>query len=174
MKAKLTIDQKKLNKIPATIRKEITKELRQKEIRQEIGDIVAETIKDEIAGAPAPLTLKWRERYDSLNKTDEKYGRFKINFTFTGELLRDLARNVKLSTVAQKIVFLFQNSDRKHSKYQGVTKKIGSRSPYSKIAEGLRGHGYDYPKINESAVKMARKFVREKILDKLKKTFRVK
>jgi hypothetical protein len=174
MKATLKLNQQKLNRIPSIIRKEVTKELRSKEIRGALGEIVAEEIKQTDQGFPSPGTLDFRERYDTLNKTDPEYNRFQIKMVFTGELLKDLARNVRLSTEGGKIVFTFLNSDKKHKKYQGKTKKIGSQSPYSVIAKGLNDLGYKYPFITDKALSMAREFVRKTILEKLKRTFRVK
>jgi hypothetical protein len=164
---------KDLKGVKSAIRKEITKELRTKETRETIGEIVVESIKDDPQGLPAPSTLDWRRRYDPLNNTDPKYNRLSINFTFTGKLLDDLKRNVRQAVERGKILFIFANSDRKHPKYQGVTKKIGSRSPFSEIEKGLRSLGYQYPRINDGAVRDVTETVRKRLLKALRKAFNV-
>lgn len=162
-----------LKGIKSSIRKEITKELRAKELRQTMGALVAESIKDNPQGSASKGTVKWRKRYERLNATDPKYNLLTINFTFTGELLEDLKKNVRVATERGKIIFTFANSDKRHRKYQGVTKKIGSRSKYSEIEKGLRDLDYDYPRLEDGVIEKITKFVREKILTALRKTFKV-
>ena len=172
--AKLTINKSNLRKVQSTIRKEIIKSLRDDDIRKEIGKAIVQDIKDNPVGPPAEATLEWRRRYDQLNITDPAYKRSQINFTFTGELLADLLNNIKLST-KDGISYIVENSKKLHKKYRKKKGTIGkSRSSFSEIAEGLRGHGYTYPDISEKARKSIVKKIRETILEKLKQTFKVK
>jgi hypothetical protein len=173
MKVTLKLNEAKLRKIPSKIRQVITKEMRSPEVRKELGEIVGESIKDDPQGIPAPSTLKWRERYDPINNTDKKYLRTRINFAFTGELIADLKKNVRLSIERSIISFVFANSDKRHKKYQGVTKKIGSNSKYSEIEQGLRDMGYDYPRINEESKQKSTEYLRDKIRKVLKNLFKV-
>ena len=136
---------KGLKRIQSNIRKFITKELRKKEIRQGVGEIVVNSIRATKFGAPAKSTKKWRKRYDSLNVTHPTYSRNKINITFTGELLQDLQKNIKSSSTAGRFVYVIEHSDKLHKKYNGVTGKIGSRSRYSDISDGIINKwGYKY------------------------------
>lgn len=127
----------------------ITKLLQSKDLRNKIGKIISEDIKARDFGEPSDRTYKWRQRYDKLNKTDPSYSRGKINVTFTGELLKDLASNVIADTTKKQ--FIVANSDNLHKKYQGVTKKLGKkRAKFSEIAEGLiKKMGYDYLSFNK-------------------------
>ena len=164
---------KGLRQVQTRIRKEITKELRRKETRELLGSNVVTAIKAKSLGKPAESTLKWRKRYDPLNKTDKTYSRNNINLTFTGELLGDLEKNTKVATTGKQIVYTFENSDKLHKKYQGVTKKIGSRSPYSLIAKGLNKLGYEYPFIDKKTIELLNKLIEENLRKALRKTFKV-
>lgn len=136
---------KGLKRIQSNIKKFITKELRKKEIRQGVGEIVVNSIRATKFGTPAKSTKKWRKRYDSLNVTHPTYSRNKINITFTGELLQDLQKNIKSSSTAGRFVYVIEHSDKLHKKYNGVTGKIGSRSRYSDISDGIINKwGYKY------------------------------
>ena len=164
---------KGIQKVQSTIRKEIVKELRKKETRQEFGALVIRGIKDTTLGAPKDSTLKWRERYDRLNNTDKSYQRNKINLTFTGDLLEDLKNNIRVNATGKQVAFEIENSNKKHRKYQGVTKKIGSRSAYSKIQEGLNNMGYRYPFIDKNTLKDLNKLITTILRASLRKTFKV-
>lgn len=145
----------------------ITKLLQSKELREKIGKTIVEAIKDKSMGSAAYSTKKWRERYEKLNKTDPKYSRSKINATFTGELLNDLMTNVKANTPKKQ--FIVGNSSKLHKKYQGVTKKIGSRSPYKEIAKGLINDlGYDYLEVSDDTREKIIKLIRKEITKILK------
>jgi hypothetical protein len=159
-----------LKGLRSNIRKQITTGLRQKEIRDDIGQIVSKDIKEKSQGAPASSTLEWRKRYDPINKTDPKYNRNQIKFVFTGELLADLASNVRLALKSGLVSYIVENSKKLHKKYNGVTKKIGSRSPYNKIAEGLRDLGYAYPNISKKSQKSILKMIKLRLNRFLKRS----
>lgn len=146
------------------LRVAIRKMLRSKQVRNTIGAIIIADIKENISfGRPSPSTINWRRRYDSLNSTDPAYKRNKINAVFTGELLNDLATNVKADTIASS--FVLEHSSKKHKKYQGVTKKIGSRSSYSDISKGIiEKLGYDYLKITRKGQFKITKFIKSELL----------
>ena len=141
----------------------LNKLFRDKNLRLQIGAIVANDIKKNVSfGSPATSTLKWRKRYGPLNNTDPAYSQGKLNAVFTGELLNDLATNVKGVTTTKS--FDIEHSDKRHKKYQGVTKKIGSRSPYSEISKGLIDVlGYDYMKISDKARTKIVNLIRQEI-----------
>lgn len=133
------------------------------ELRRKVGEIIVQDIKKNANfGAPEKNTLKWRERYDPINNTDPAYQRNKLNAVFTGELLEDLKKNIKANTI--KFEYVLEHSKKRHKKYQGVTKKIGSRSPYRDISEGLvEKLGYNYFILKEQT--------REKITDLVREEF---
>ena len=138
--------------------------LRSNQVRNVVGAMVIKDIKDNITfGAPEKSTLRWRERYDPLNTTDPAYSRTKLNAVFTGELLNDLATNVKADTISSS--FVIEHSNKKHKKYQGVTKKIGSRSSYSDISKGLiEDLRYDYLKISKQGRTKITAYIKSELL----------
>jgi hypothetical protein len=150
-------------KLNRNIRIELNKILRDPVLRQRIGQIVVDDIKANVNfGSPAPSTLKWRETYDPINPTDPAYSRNKLNAVFTGELLEDLKNNVR--AFPTELTFEIAHSDKRHKKYQGVTKKIGSRSKYSEISEGLvKDLGYDYFKLTKKAQSEITKQIKEEL-----------
>ena len=171
--AKLTLNKSSLKKVNASIRREITKSLRDKEFRKVIGEEVVKDIKKNYVGSAADSTYKWRKRYDKFNQTDKAYRRPSINFTFTGELLQDLINNVRLNAT-KGIEFIIENSNKLHKKYKKAQGTIGKkRSPYSEIAKGLRGHGYTYPDISKEARASITNKIREKILKRLREAFKL-
>lgn len=151
---------KKLNK---DIRIELNKVLRNPVLRLKIGDIVVNDIKQNVDfGSPAPSTLKWRERYDQINPTDPAYSRSKLNAVFTGELLDDLRTNVR--AFPTELTFEIGHSDKRHKKYQGVTKKIGSRAKYSEISGYLVNDlGYDYFQLTKKAQSEITKLIQDEL-----------
>jgi hypothetical protein len=145
------------------IRIELNKILRDPVLRQKVGQIVVDDIKANVDfGSPAPGTLKWRETYDQINATDPAYNRNKLNAVFTGELLEDLKNNVR--AFPTELTFEIAHSDKRHKKYQGVTKKIGSRAKYSEISSYLVDDlGYNYFKLTKKAQGEITKLIREEL-----------
>lgn len=165
--AKLKV--KNLKQVTSSVRKFITKELRSKEIRQGVGEIVVKSIRAQMFGVPAKSTKKWRERYDSLNTTHPTYKRSKINITFTGELLEDLQKNVRANATSGRFVYVIEHSDKLHKKYNGVSGKIGSRSKYSDISDGIINKwGYNYLKFDDKTLAKVISFINSEITKKFK------
>ena len=151
-------------KINRSLKIEINKLFRDKDLRLQIGQLVVADIKQNYdGGRPAESTIKWRERYDQLNQTDPQYNRNKIKALFTGELLNDLATNIKADTINKQ--FVMEHSSKLHKKYQGVTKKIGKRIAFDKLSGYLIDDmGYNYMVLSDEVQKEIVKLVREKIL----------
>ena len=124
---------------------------RDKVLRENIGKIIVADIKDKVNfGQPSEATLKWRKRYDKTNTTDRAYSRGRLNAVFTGELMKDLASNVKgVPTIS---AFEVQNSDKLHKQYKGKNGSIGKRTPFSTISKHLIDDlGYDYLQLSKEA-----------------------
>jgi hypothetical protein len=167
-----------LEKIRSDIRKKIALGLRDEEIRKGIGEIIVQDIKEtKDFGTPAESTIKWRERYEKSNTTDEFYNRNKLNATFTGELLEDLKNNVRLNSTKGAIAFEITQSSKFHKPYKSPSKKTKSRSKsnvtrpkYSDIQNWMiNNYGYNYLKIEDFTVRKLVAFIRntlEKILVK--------
>jgi len=183
-----------LKKVQTSLRKQITKELRSKEIRTGVAEIIVSDIKDSNLGTPAKFTKEMREYLEQFNKTDPKYRRGKISANFTGELLQDLISNVKAKFGNGLATFVLEHSDKDHSPYkQGkgkskfskkktfketrFDKKSGSfkqvnkavKVPYSFISTMIiKKHGYDYLKFSDKTQSKVIKFIRDKVFKNLK------
>lgn len=140
---------------------QVNKLFRDEELRKKVGVIVVKDIKENVDMAEASdKTKKWREVYGKLNKTDPAYNKDRIKAVFTGELLEDLKTNVKGFPTER--TFEIGHSNKKHKKYQGVTKKIGSRSTYSEISDGLvKKLGYNYFQLTDEAQKEIADLIKE-------------
>jgi len=138
-------------RLNADLRIKMNRLFRNESIRLQVGRIIVDDIKENVNfGSPAESTLKWRKRYDRINNTDPAYDRGKLNATFTGELLEDLVKNIRANPT--EMSYTVEHSNKKHSKYQGVTKKIGSMTPYNEISKYLIDDlGYDYFKLTPNA-----------------------
>lgn len=164
-----TVKVKGLKQINSAIRKFITKELRRKELRQGVGEIVVSSIRAKRFGTPARSTKKWRKRYDSLNTTHPTYRRNNINITFTGELLNDLQKNIKSKSTSGKFEYIISHSDKLHKKYNGVSGKIGSRSKYSDISDGIINKwGYDYLSFDNKTLNKVVSYINKEIVKSFK------
>lgn len=150
-------------KLSRNLRIEMNKIFRNPVLRKNVGQIIIDDIKKNVNfGTPSERTRKWREVYDKLNTTDPAYSRNKLNATFTGELLEDLKNNVKGFPTA--LTFEIGHSNKRHKQYQGVTKKIGSRSTYQEISSGLVDNlGYDYFQLTDKAQDQITKLIREEL-----------
>lgn len=162
-KIKLLGVDKVTRKLNRSLRIEMNKIFRNPVLRKAVGQIIIDDIKQNVDfGSPSPDTLNWRERYDPINKTDPAYQRNKLNAVFTGELLEDLKNNVK--GFPTKFSFEIGHSKKLHKKYQGVTKKIGKRTPYDKISQYLIDDlGYNYFQLSKEAKEDITELVREEI-----------
>ena len=107
-----------LKKVQTSLRKQITKELRSKEIRTGVAEIIVSDIKDSNLGTPAKFTKEMREYLEPYNKTDSKYRRGKISANFTGELLQDLINNVKAKFGNGLAIFVLEHSAKGHKPYK--------------------------------------------------------
>ena len=165
--ATLKITSASLKKAQSSIRKTITKALRSKDIRAGIGDIVVDAIKASKLGSPAKATVAHRKYLEKYNQTSDAYKRGVVNAIFTGELMKDLANNVKFTTGSDGVGYEIQNSGKKHKKYKGKKKSIGSRTPYKVIQDRLIDLGYDYLFIEDETVDKLVKFIRKQLLNKL-------
>ncbi len=155
-----------LKQVQTSIRKKITKELRSKEVRNGVAEIVVNEIKDGDFGRPSESYREWREMNDGLNKTDKKYSRDKINITFTGDLLKDLISNIKAKFGDGKSEFILEHSDKMHKAYRtksGKTKK----SSYKDISKGVQKY-YPYLKFSSKTQSKVIKFIRDKVFKNLK------
>jgi len=158
-----------LKEITVDLRKRITEILRDPSVRSGLGEILVDYIRTQSFGSPAPSTAKIRKYLERYNKVDKDYNSGKIKAIFTGELLNDLAGNVKANFKGGKATFEFAQSNKKHKKYQGKKKKIGStRSAYSAIQSGLESLGYDYIEVDDATIDKMTQFIQDTLLRKLR------
>ena len=155
-----------LKEVETSLRLKITKELRSKEIRNGVAEIIVKEIQDGDFGAPSESYRDWREMNDGINQTDKKYDIGKINITFTGELLKDLIKNVRASFRAGKASYILEHSDNLHKPYKTKKGKTKSSS-YKDISSGLQRY-YPYLKFSDKTQSKVIKFIRDKIFKNLK------
>jgi hypothetical protein len=111
---------KNLNKVQSSLRKKIRKALRSPNIREGVGEIVVDQIQDDSVPVQSEATIAWRKYYEKANETSPRYNRSKINFTFTGDLLKDLMKNVKARFDLNRAEFIIEQSNKKHKKYKNT------------------------------------------------------
>jgi len=168
---------KNLKQIETSIRKRITKELRSKEVRRGVAQIVVDDIKDGSLGKPAEFTKDMRQYLEQFNKTDPRYRRGKISINFTGELLQDLINNVKAKFGSGKSSFVIEHSNKTHKPYKQGKRKLkfskkkipkSDRVTYSFISNNLINRlGYNYLKFSDNTQAKVIKFIRDKIFKNL-------
>ena len=77
----------------------LNKTLRDKGLRLKIGRLIEADIRKNFSKTvKSPATTAFRKYFEQYHETHSTYNRSKINITFTGELLNDLATNVLADT----------------------------------------------------------------------------
>jgi hypothetical protein len=137
---------KNLRQVKSSIRKKFVKALRSQKIRDEIGQLYKEAVQLTEFPVTSEATKAWRRYLEQANKTAAEYSRNKINATFTGELMDDLASNVKAKLGQKQAEYVIANSKKLHKKYKKPNGKPvkGKRQSYEEIAGHLKKLGYDY------------------------------
>jgi hypothetical protein len=164
-----------LSKIQSKLRREITKILRQKEVRQSVGRIVVSGIRSNSVPVQSQVTKAFRKYFEKYNKTHPDYRRSRINITFTGELLNDLQKNIKASTTAGKFDYIIEHSDKLHKRYKTGKKRKGKKSDriaYSLISEYLIEKGYDYLQLDDKTINRVLRYINLKLLRQLSRVFK--
>jgi len=128
-----------LKRIQSALRQKIVKALRDKDIRGEVGTLTGDQIQSTTFKSAAESTQKTRKLLEKKNKTHPTYARSKINITFTGELLDDLRKNVKLEGSGGDYKYIIDNSEKKHKRYKGAKGKLIGKSLSNKqIADYIK------------------------------------
>lgn len=169
----------KIKLTKAQLRSRLRKAARDKEFRQDLGDLLIDDISKRTF-----RRLKSSEPYyefrERVQGKSPKYKRGKLNLFLTGQLMKDLASNVKTTFEKGRAIFTFQNSSKrakpyrvtqnyttKRGKKKSRTVRIGRRlsstdlktkktrtriigSRFSDIQKGLIANGYDYLEITKS------------------------
>jgi hypothetical protein len=149
----------------------INKMLRDPELRARVGSIVTEDIQKHFKQPASATTQRIRQYLEQYNMTDPRYQRSIINITFTGELMEDLANNVKADTT--KLQLVIDHSQKKHSLYiTGKGKPKGQRKTHKEISNHVRDLGYDYLQISDNASREILKAIKEKLLQTLAQVLR--
>lgn len=133
----------KIKLTKAAIKRRVRQIARSKDIRNEVGKIVVDDIRNTNYGTPAPMTIDLREYYSKYNKTHPKYKLKKINITFTGELLDDLQKNVKAEFKDGKISYILEHSNKSHKPYKQASDSIKGKSPQVTSLRTRRTRGVD-------------------------------
>lgn len=164
----------------------INKTIRDKKLRMKIGEIVAQDIRDNFDEPASDITEAFRQFFEQYNKTHPDYRRDKINITFTGDLLKDLATNVKADTI--NLGFIVQHSKKPHKNYKSggtfsaktvqvtslkskKTRNVTQKRTHREISKDIIDRGYDYLHVTDSAKDKIIKLMRNEIIDKIKREF---
>ncbi len=162
---------KNLDELNGVIEKRVSKTLKNKKVSEGVSNIVAKGVKDRNIKVKSPVTLAWRKYLEKGNTTDGKYARTKINFTFTGELLKDLARNVKLKITKKGAEYTIQNSKSLHKKYKNPEGKPLKGKPVSfkQINTYLNSLGYYYlKKVSKKRTDQIVRYLKKEIMNRFK------
>tara|TARA_R110000868_G_C10972548_1_gene770429 strand:- start:19898 stop:20476 length:579 start_codon:yes stop_codon:yes gene_type:complete len=161
----------------------MNKTMRDKILRNKVGAIIAADIRKNFKRTPSSATRKFREYFEKYNDTHSDYDINNINITFTGELLNDLASNVKADTV--NLLFIVEHSDKKHKLLKGARKSkaktitVTSKSGKSRQARPQKTNKeiseilindlkLDYLKVTDSAQSEIIKLLRKEISKNIK------
>jgi hypothetical protein len=143
----------------------INKTIRDKTLRDKIGVLIVDYIRNNFSEVPAPATIAIRQYLEQFNTTHPTYKRRKINVTFSGALLDDLKNNVKADTTQLAIVI--EHSQKKHPGYKtgsGKTKRVS----FSLINQYLvNDMNYDYIKVDDKTKDKIVKLIRKEILNSI-------
>lgn len=171
---------KNLRRVQSSLRKEIIKASRDKDIRDGVADVIVKSIQDNPVKQAELATIKWREYAKKKNPPDPKHIPDKINFTFTGELMKDLRRNAKVRTIGNSITYVIEQSDRLHKFYKNrkgraIRPKKG-KSSFKQIYKWLKKKGkkYDYLRFSSKQKAEVASYVKSALLKKLTKIKRLK
>jgi len=182
--AKLRV--KNIKKVISNFRREVTKVARDKETRMEVGEIVVEDIQDNPVARAGKVTQQFRRYFEKYNSTDPKYKRSQINITFTGELMEDLKKNVKVDTTGGKLEYVIRQSDKQHKNYKSGSKKPKKkiavtnlktretkervyRATHNQVRRYVEDKGYEYLKFSQRVIDKLGKFLQNKLYTELKK-----
>ena len=161
----------------------ISRTLRNKALRNRVGIIVEQDIRKNFNETASPVTQKFREYFEKFNKTHPDYKRSKINITFTGDLLRDLANNVKADI--RGAAFVIEHSNKKHPNLKSgsgkkrtvqvtslktkKTRNVEQKRTHREISEFVKKKGYDYLYISDSAQLQIIALIKKVLLNNIEK-----
>jgi len=163
----------------------ISKTLRSKDLRNSIGNVVENDIRKNFNEKASSVTQSFREYFEQFNSTHPDYKRSKINITFTGDLLRDLATNVKFNV--PKGLLVIAHSDKKHKRLNDPAKTFSSKTAevsslktkkvrkvtiaasHKDISKAIQKRGFDYIKITPDAERQIIVLIQKTLLNNLRK-----
>lgn len=157
-----------LKGIQSRLRKAITRVLRSKSLRMKLGELVTESIKKKTFRRVSSSEPYYKFRSNITNKKDGAFNNSKINITITGDLLKDIAKNVRVNTTAGKVVYEIQASDKLHKPYRLKTGRSTKRVPFSTIQEGIERY-YDFLNFDDKTIRSLIKLVQKELNKELSK-----
>lgn len=151
-----------------SIKIETRKLFRDKELRQKIGEMVVDDIKENVDfGLASPATQRARRYLEQFNSTDPKYDRRKIKALFTGQLIDDLGKNIKSDT--NNLQFVIEHSEKNRKKYKKKRGTIGKTMTNQELSKILINDlGYDYILLSDKARSEITELVRDKLTKLIK------
>lgn len=177
-----------LSKVKSDIKKAVRKSARDPEIREGIGTLIVNDIQANPAGSAGEVTKAFREFFEQYNDTDKKYSRGKINITFTGDLMRDLKKNVKANLEGDTVTYVIEQSDKPHKNLKsggafkpktvkGKTKKGKTvnrqvKHTHKEIGRFVEKKGYDYLDFPQRLLDKLSRFIQNRLRAKIKKNLK--
>lgn len=181
--AKLKVTNAK--RVKSDLKKAIIKAARDKDIRLGIGELIVEDIQDNPLASAGDVTQSFRQFFEQFNRTDPKYRRTKINMTFTGELMKDLKRNVKADIQGTSVSYIIEQSGRFHKNLKSggtfkpktttVKNKKGKKSKrqvkktHKEIGQFVEAKGYDYLSFKPRLLDKLSQFIQRKLGENVQK-----
>jgi len=178
---------KKLNSV---FKIAINKSLRDKKLRDDVGKAIVENIRNNPnrTWLASQVTKEFREYFEQFNTTHPDYRRSKINITFTGELLNDLARNVKADT--NNLALIIEHSNKSHKNYKSgglfkpksvqvtslkskKTRNVVQKKTHKEISGYVQDKGYDYLQIDDKTTKIITELIRTTVFKYLKDALKI-
>lgn len=168
-----TVKVTNLKNVTSAIKKQIVKASRDKSIRAGVGDIVVDDIQNKNYRNVSPTEPYARFRKRIKNKKDFKFDPAKINFTVKGSLMKDLRKNVVVSTTGGEIRYIIEHSDKLHTGYSVKKSPRKGSKPYKtkpiafkKIQKELAKYSkdYDYLKFSNQVLAKLNKFIKNSLI----------
>lgn len=144
----------------------LNKVFRDKDLRKLVGKIIADDIKANVDFKEAEdSTIRTREYLERFNTTDPLYNKQRVKALFSGQLINDLANNVKGFPTKQ--TFEVKHSGKRHKGYKtknGKTKSI----PFQELSDILIDDmKLNYFNITDDAQSRILEAVQNKFFDEL-------
>ena len=127
---------KNLEQVKKKIQGDISKELKKEKLRRGMAQIYVDYIRSRKNLKAKKATQSIRKYLEKFNSTHPEYRRDLVRFTFTGDLLKDLVKSVRIRRSRENVDIILEHSSKQHRAY----KTAGRRRKRS--GKGVKTHSY--------------------------------